>query len=468
MLDTTYYQPGAQAMEDGQFYAAAIMFQEASNAAKYEQNKKDFKKLYDLAMKRYTQFNKGTGGGGGSQGGGGKSNDEDAPKDIVPEPLIKDNKYVRTFNDLAGMDQEKAQITDSFITPLKFPETLKADRNLLLYGPPGTGKSFIVTALCCELWNSLGGPGKTTVNLFLLTGAEVKGKYVGETEKNLKHAFEQAQALAEETNGRTVIFMDEVDAIAGDRNSGDPTMTSSVNALLAILEGAGQGYKDVIYIAATNYPWMLDGAIVRRFNKKIMLDIPSTAAISELISLKVGGERIVQDTVSKTKMANRINGLALSLSWSSDGIAELRKNLEDMGFKGPKADAAFESFMLQGGHQAHSNTQFEPIFPLGVSFSDVDKGMDTGLNEVGMALLQQENPQLGCCPIQSKKCMSNDIPECVLTPDQRKTLTLKKSFVYKYWLYIKDSMQRFGSTVNSMDYAQVVYYRLTGNPPPMA
>lgn len=137
------------------------------------------------------------------------------------------------------------------------------------------------------------------VLFFAPTASDLKGKYVGETEKNIVKYFKCASKHAMEcqTIGRdsgqpklktiAIIFFDEFEAIAGDRTKDDTgMMTNSVNTLLQMLDGISS-YPNVSVIAATNFPWKLDSAILRRFTKKVMIDLPDQTAIEKIITINI-------------------------------------------------------------------------------------------------------------------------------------------------------------------------------------
>jgi SpoVK/Ycf46/Vps4 family AAA+-type ATPase len=160
------------------------------------------------------------------------------------------------------------------------------------------------------------------VIFFAPTGAELKGKYVGETEKNIVKYFSCAARAAcqrmEESykNGSpkkfiSILFIDEFDNVGGDRME-DPSglMANSVNTILQMMDGV-QSFKNVGVIAATNYPWKLDAAILRRFNSQIKIYnmfnnfIPPT----EVNNLNPDAEKI--DVISeklKQKYLKSLNG----------------------------------------------------------------------------------------------------------------------------------------------------------------
>jgi AAA+ superfamily predicted ATPase len=161
--------------------------------------------------------------------------------------------------------------------------------NLYIYG---TGKTYIVKAAVNELQKTDPNVG---VLFFAPSPGDLKGKYVGETEKKIEEWFTCASRAACESQlecpGQkkfiSLIFMDEFDAIAPDRNT-DPTglAANSVNTLLQMMDGI-KSKENVAVVAATNFPWYLDSAILRRFDTQILIDLPKSGDITELLNIEM-------------------------------------------------------------------------------------------------------------------------------------------------------------------------------------
>ena len=202
------------------------------------------------------------------------------------------------FEDISGQEQAKEDMRNGILYPLMYPKLYPyQSKGILFYGPPGTGKTLLAKAFVNELEQTSKQCFKKNVKVLLYapTGGELKGKYVGETEKNISKYFKCANEQAEKcinssglkTHVISVIFLDEIEAIAGDRskdNSG--IMTNSVNALLQLMDGVKQ-YKNVIVMAATNYPWSLDPAILRRFDTKTYVGLPNKEDVQQLIKIEI-------------------------------------------------------------------------------------------------------------------------------------------------------------------------------------
>jgi SpoVK/Ycf46/Vps4 family AAA+-type ATPase len=234
---------------------------------------------------------------------GGKNDDLGNCDDIFSKQIVLEGKDCIFFDDVIGLESVKEKLFNGFIYPSiyknLFPNTAKG---ILFYGPPGTGKSFLAKAAANELDRPIDDP-YMHVLYFAPEGGDLKGKYVGETEKNIQKFFKCASEAAtkcetdlndNETDERkkrhhviSILFLDEVDAIAGDRLEDSSGMMSlSVNALLQAIDGMGSK-SNVSVLAATNLPWSLDSAFLRRFESKVLIGLPSATDISLLLKYNI-------------------------------------------------------------------------------------------------------------------------------------------------------------------------------------
>ena len=204
------------------------------------------------------------------------------------------------FDQISGQEIAKQQIKNGILYPTLYPKLYPyQSKGILFYGPPGTGKTLLAKAFVNELQQEAKKCYDKNIKVLLYapTGGELKGKYVGETEKNIKKYFncanEQANKCMDNSEKYSqlkvisVIFLDEIEAIAGDRSADESgMMTNSVNALLQLMDGV-KSYPNVVVMAATNYPWSLDAAILRRFDTKIYVTLPTPEDIKVLIKIEV-------------------------------------------------------------------------------------------------------------------------------------------------------------------------------------
>jgi len=187
-----------------------------------------------------------------------------------------------SFDDIAGLDDVKEEIRLKMIYPLEFVEEaaeygISAGGGLLVYGPPGTGKTMIAKAVASEI----------DATFFMVSPAEMLSKWVGEAEQNVSKLFDAAKA-----EEKAVIFIDEIEALAPRRASGGSTvMQRVVPQILQELEGFDRGgERCLLFIGATNKPWMLDDAMMRpgRFDTMAYLGLPDPAARMRMLELYFG------------------------------------------------------------------------------------------------------------------------------------------------------------------------------------
>ncbi len=195
-----------------------------------------------------------------------------------PEPQnIKEEKTLEvTYEDIGGLSGEVTKVREMVELPLKHPELFERlgidpPKGVLLHGPPGTGKTLLAKAVANE----------TQANFILINGPEIMSKYYGQSEQNLRKKFEEAEKSAP-----SIIFIDEIDAIAVKREESHGEVERRVVAqMLALMDGLKSRGK-VVVIAASNIPNSLDAALRRpgRFDREIEIGVPD----------KVGRENILK------------------------------------------------------------------------------------------------------------------------------------------------------------------------------
>ncbi|WP_339102968.1 CDC48 family AAA ATPase [Haloterrigena salinisoli] len=173
-----------------------------------------------------------------------------------------------TWNDVGGLEDTKERLRENVQWPLDYPEVfdeldMQAAKGVLMYGPPGTGKTLLAKAVANEAQS----------NFISIKGPELLNKYVGESEKGVREVFEKARS-----NAPTVIFFDEIDSIAGQRGrqQGDSGVGERVvSQLLTELDGLEE-LEDVVVIATTNRPDLIDNALLRpgRLDRHVHVPVP--------------------------------------------------------------------------------------------------------------------------------------------------------------------------------------------------
>ncbi|CCX06117.1 Similar to Mitochondrial inner membrane i-AAA protease supercomplex subunit YME1; acc. no. P32795 [Pyronema omphalodes CBS 100304] len=178
------------------------------------------------------------------------------------------------FSDVHGCDEAKEELQElvDFLKDPKSFSTLggKLPKGVLLVGPPGTGKTLLARAVA----------GEAGVPFFFMSGSEFDEVYVGVGAKRVRELFAQARAKAP-----AIVFIDELDAIGGKRNERDAAyVKQTLNQLLVDLDGFSQN-SGVIFLAATNFPQMLDKALTRpgRFDRSITVPLPDVRGRIQII-----------------------------------------------------------------------------------------------------------------------------------------------------------------------------------------
>ncbi|OJI06633.1 VCP-like ATPase [Candidatus Micrarchaeum sp.] len=205
------------------------------------------------------------------------------------------------WNDVGDLEEVKAQLKEAVELPIKKPEAftkmgIRPVKGVLLVGAPGVGKTMLAKAVATERES----------NFISIKGPELLSKYVGESEKAVRELFRKAKMAAP-----CIIFIDEIDSIAYTRSgdSSDSMVTERVvDTLLTEMDGLG-GLKNVIVIAATNRPDIIDPALLRpgRFDKIIEIPMPNEAARLEIFKVHMKRMPIAKD-VSIEQLAKATEG----------------------------------------------------------------------------------------------------------------------------------------------------------------
>lgn len=222
------------------------------------------------------------------------------------QDLVMTVKPSIRFSDIAGLDSVKENIKEAIVYPFKFPDDyhyfgVKPGGGILLYGPPGCGKTMMAAAAA----------GECEAAFISLKGSDIKNKYVGESEKNIREVF--AVARAQE---RAIIFFDEIDSLAGERSgSSSGHEISLVAELLAQMDGleAKDSARQYLVLAATNRPWAVDVALRRpgRFDKTVFVPQPDLPGRRKLLELNLQNKPLSKD-IDIDELAYRTEGYASS------------------------------------------------------------------------------------------------------------------------------------------------------------
>jgi len=231
----------------------------------------------------------GTGGAGGSTASGGETGQ--TPRESASRTGV-------SYEDIGGLDEELEQVREMIELPLSEPELftrlgISPPRGVLLYGPPGTGKTLIARAVANEV----------DAYFDVISGPEIVSKYKGESEERLRAAFTRA-----EENAPAIVFIDEIDAIAGERDEDADMENRVVAQLLTLLDGL-EDRGQVIVMGATNRVDTVDPALRRggRFDREIEIGVPDAGGRREILDVHTRGMPLGED-VDLDRIAARTHG----------------------------------------------------------------------------------------------------------------------------------------------------------------
>ncbi|AEH37597.1 AAA family ATPase [Halopiger xanaduensis] len=203
-----------------------------------------------------------------------------------------------TYEDIGGLDEELELVREMIELPLSEPDLFRRlgvepPSGVLLYGPPGTGKTLIARAVANEV----------DANFETISGPEIMSKYKGESEERLREVFETASA-----NAPTIIFFDEIDSIAGQRDDDGDAENRIVGQLLTLMDGL-DAREEVIVIGATNRVDAIDPALRRggRFDREIQIGVPGEEGRREILEVHTRGMPLGDD-VNIDAIARRTHG----------------------------------------------------------------------------------------------------------------------------------------------------------------
>jgi transitional endoplasmic reticulum ATPase len=232
-----------------------------------------------------------------------KTDFKEALKGIEPSALREVFVEVpdTSWESVGGLEGTKERLRETIQWPLEYPEVfeqmdLNAAKGVLLYGPPGTGKTLLAKAVANEAQS----------NFISIKGPELLNKFVGESEKGVREVFSKARE-----NAPTVVFFDEIDSIAAERGSGGGDSQVGervVSQLLTELDGL-EAMEDVVVIATTNRPDLIDSALVRpgRLDRHVHVPVPDEEARRAIFQVHTRGKPIA-DGVDLDRLARQTEG----------------------------------------------------------------------------------------------------------------------------------------------------------------
>jgi len=249
-----------------------------------------------------------------------------AYREIIPTAMREVEIEVPTvrWDDIGGLEDVKQQLRESVEWPLKKPELfskmgIKPPKGVLLYGPPGCGKTLLAKAVATE----------SEANFISVKGPEIFSKWVGESERAIREIFRKARMAAP-----AIIFFDEFDALVPARGAryGDSGVTERViSQLLTEMDGI-EALENVMVLAATNRPDMLDPAVLRpgRFDRIIYVPPPDERTRLEILKIHTRGMPLAEDVDLKrlAAMTESYSGADIASLCREAAMNALRRNPE--------------------------------------------------------------------------------------------------------------------------------------------
>ncbi|HEV2127532.1 MAG TPA: ATP-dependent zinc metalloprotease FtsH, partial [Thermomicrobiales bacterium] len=241
--------------------------------------------------------------------------------------LFSSNRPSVTFSDVAGVDEAKEELAE-VVDFLKYPEKFaslgaRIPRGVLLVGPPGTGKTLLSRAVA----------GEAGVPFFSISGSEFVEMFVGVGASRVRDLFEQAKR-----SSPCIVFIDEIDAVGRQRGAGlggsHDEREQTLNQILVEMDGFDTS-TNVIIIAATNRPDVLDPALMRpgRFDRQVILDRPDIAGRRSILQVHTRGKPVESD-VSIENLARQTSGFSgadLENLVNEAAILAARRNKKTVG-----------------------------------------------------------------------------------------------------------------------------------------
>ncbi len=298
-----------------------------------------------------------------------------------------------SYEDIGGLEEELRRIREMIELPIKHPELfdrlgITAPKGVLLYGPPGTGKTLIAKAVAKE----------SGASFFSIQGPEIMGSYYGQSEERLRNVFEKAEASAP-----SILFIDEIDSIAPNRNEVNGEVERRVVAQMLTLMDGLSGRGDVIVIAATNREESIDPALRRpgRFDREIEIGIPGRDGRKDILAVHLRSMPLDED-VSTERLANVTQGFVgadLAALAREAAMKCLTRNLVNLDLDKPIPQSTLSSMRVNMNDFMNALSEVEP----------------SGMREVIVDV-----PKVGWADVGGLESIKKEIRETFIPTEERK------------------------------------------------
>jgi katanin p60 ATPase-containing subunit A1 len=243
-----------------------------------------------------------------------------------------------SWSDVVGLENAKRLLKEAVVLPVMYPQfftgLLSPWKGILLYGPPGTGKTMLAKAVAAECCTTF----------FNISASSIVSKYRGDSEKLVRVLFELARYHAPST-----IFLDEIDAIMGQRGGqggaggGDSEHEGSrrmKTELLIQMDGLARGNERVFVLAASNLPWELDVALLRRLEKRVMVPLPDAPAREAMLQVYMEGRVQEENLASVAERTAGFSGADIRLLCKEAAMRPVRRLMSELDAVGSRAGVA--------------------------------------------------------------------------------------------------------------------------------
>jgi transitional endoplasmic reticulum ATPase len=366
---------------------------------------------------------------------------------ILNEPAPEGKGLPRTtYEDVGGLHEEIQRVREMVELPLRHPELfqrlgIEPPKGVLLHGPPGCGKTLLARAVANE----------SEANFFSINGPEIMSKFYGESEARLREIFQQAQQ-----NAPSIIFIDELDAIAPKREEVTGEVERRVVAqLLALMDGLS-GRGNVIVIGATNRPGALDPALRRpgRFDREIEIGVPDKPGRYEIIQIHTRGMPLAADVDLKklSEITHGYTGADLSALGRETAMKSLRRYLPQINLEEErippsvleKMEVTMEDFInaykeitptaMREVYIEIPTVHWDDIGGLGEVKEDLKEAVEWPLNNPDIFNRLGIKPPKGILLLGPPGCGKTLLAKAVATESAANFITIKGPEIFSKWV----------------------------------